>query len=438
MAHGKKKMKTTEHYEAALREYIGNSLAKVLKTPRACLKFPFIDPGSVYDGNLWDWDSFWAVYGLFAYIDSPGPGESVGSALRARIIEHAEGNIRNFLDHQLDDGYIPMLVEVSDADVPYLNARHREGRLMNMHKPFLCQQIALVSGYRGDYSWATDFVPALDRYFARYDSDYHDPDCGLYVWADDIMIGMDNDPATFGRPPSSTANVFLNAFMVMELRAMALLMGHLGKVEAERTYTGKADTLVDRIQAECWDPRDRFFYSVDVDIRTRPYDWFHKGLGVFWKTLPIKIRVWSGFLPMLAGFATRSQAEYLRDHALDCITFSAPHGITSLAMDEKMFCLNASINPSNWLGPIWILVNYVVFRGLMNYGYRSEAAELFRRTITLLGCDLERTGTLHEYYDPWTGLPIMNGGFVNWNILALNMADELRGCAPMNRFLSHG
>ena len=46
-------------------------------------------------------------------------------------------------------------------------------------------------------------------------------------------------------------------------------------------------------------------------------------------------------------------------------------------------------------------------------------------TLLLLGKDLEKTGSLHEYYDPFDGHPIMNAGFINWNVLALNMADEL-------------
>jgi putative isomerase len=421
----------SRRYEAALRDYVGKNIRGVLKAPKACLKHPFIDPGSVYDGNLWDWDSFWAVYGFFAMLDRD---PSLKNALGDLVVEHARGNVRNFFDHQLPDGYIPMMVEVSDKTEPYLNARHREGVLMNMHKPFLCMQAALISGYTDDWSWLTPFRDGFDRYFARYDADYYNANCGLYVWVDDIMIGMDNDPASFGRPRSSTANVFLNAFMVMELRSMALICDRLGEPEASRAFEGKASALAERIQAECWDPRDRFFYSVDVDIKTRQYDWFHKGLGVFWKTLPIKIRAWTGFLPLVAGFATKEQAASLLEHARDPATFRSSFGITSLAMDERMFNVEATNNPSNWLGPIWIVTQYLVSRGLLDYGYRSEAEALAAETLGILGRDLERTGTLHEYYDPRTGLPVMNGGFINWNILALNMADEIRGCPPMSRF----
>jgi putative isomerase len=421
--------KKSEAYEASLRAYIGANLKGVLKAPKACLKYPFIDPGSIYDGNLWDWDSFWATYGALSFLEADPAAKA---ALGARVLEHAEGNVRNFLDHQLPDGYIPMMVEVSDKVEPYLNMRHREGVVMNMHKPFLCRQVALISGAKGDWSWASSLRPGLERYFACYDRNYLNANCGLYAWADDIMIGMDNDPATFGRPRFSTANMFLNGFMVTELEAMAAILSHLGDAAAASSYEAKARELAARIQAECWDPRDRFFYSVDVDIKTRQYDWFHKGLGVFWKTLPIKIRAWTGFLPLAAGFATEEQASSLLAHARDPSTFCSPFGIASLAMDEKMFNVSATNNPSNWLGPIWIVTNYVVFRGLMNYGYREEAESLAAKTLALLGGDLERTGTIHEYYDPHTGMAVMNGGFINWNILALNMVDELRGAPPMS------
>lgn len=35
-----------------------------------------------------------------------------------------------------------------------------------------------------------------------------------------------------------------------------------------KNYSHKAKTLIQSIQNECWDKRDQFFYSVDVDIKT--------------------------------------------------------------------------------------------------------------------------------------------------------------------------
>ena len=43
-------------------------------------------------------------------------------------------------------------------------------------------------------------------------------------------------------------------------------------------------------------------------------------------------------------------------------------GIRTLAPLEKMYNVRASGNPSSWQGPVWINVNYLVFRGLVKYG----------------------------------------------------------------------
>ena len=405
---------------ALLEQYVQEHVRTLLKQPRSFIHYPFIDPGSVYDGNVWDWDTFWSVYGLFSV------SELFPEELNRQILLHAEGNVRNFIDHQQPDGYIPMMIEVAQWPEPYLVMKHKEGVRMNMHKPFLASQIALISRRRGDWEWARDFVAPLERYFTYYRT-YFCERCGLYVWHDDIMIGMDNDPASFGRPQDSTANIFLNSFMVMELQAMADLMEALG-LSGEQYLKHRA-ALIDAVQRECWDPRDQFFYSVDVDIRTRKYDWFHQGLGVFWKTLPIKVRVWSGFLPMLAGFATREQAAALARHAFDEATFASPWGVCTLAKDERMFDLSVTNNPSNWLGPIWLVANYCVFKGLLRYGFRAEAERLAQGSLRLLADDLRKSGSIHEYYNPLTGEPVMNGGFINWNILALTMVRELESSA---------
>ena len=196
--------------------YAEENIDGVLKEPHSFIHYPFIDPGSVYDGNVWDWDTYWSVYSLLPLADTIR-----GGALKEKILTHARGNVLNFLDWQLEDGYIPMMIEVAKWPEPYLNLQHKQGYLMNMHKPFLCQQIRLISEYQKDWSWITGSWEQIDRYFACYQRYYFQENTGLYVWRDDIMIGMDNDPASFGRPKSSTANIFLNSFMVMELEAAA-------------------------------------------------------------------------------------------------------------------------------------------------------------------------------------------------------------------------
>lgn len=86
-----------------------------------------------------------------------------------------------------------------------------------------------------------------------------------------------------------------------------------------------------------------------------------------------------------------------------------------------MYSLQASSNPSNWLGPIWTIVNYLVWSGLRAYGYRSAADELARKTLRTLATCLQRDGSLNEYYHPDTGVPLSHKGFLDWNLLVLEM-----------------
>ncbi|WP_276357066.1 hypothetical protein [Cohnella caldifontis] len=65
---------------------------------------------------------------------------------------HSKGNVRNFLDCQTEDGYIPMMVATldrnSDLPEPYLIQKCKEGFITNMRKPFLCQQSGQTADVR--------------------------------------------------------------------------------------------------------------------------------------------------------------------------------------------------------------------------------------------------------------------------------------------------
>jgi putative isomerase len=43
--------------------------------------------------------------------------------------------------------------------------------------------------------------------------------------------------------------------------------------------------------------------------------------------------------------------------------------------------------------------------------------------VRLLASDLTSSGTLNEYYHPDTGAPVSHQGFMDWNLLVLEMVD---------------
>lgn len=392
-----------------LLKYAESNYRKMLREPEGKLKHPFLVPGSCYSNSLWDWDSWLTDVALSQFI-------------KEDISAYEKGCVLNFLDQTDALGRIPIVI-LPDAVMPEFSTE----KVTNIHKPCLAQHAAfLVKRFDGDASWLS---PCFDRLllFIQFYKDNCRHETGLYFWMDDYAIGVDNDPCTFYRPDKSSASIFLNCMMYRELRAVCYLGTLLGRDVS--VYRKDAEELKNAVREHCYDEKDGFYYSVDVNLRPVEKECFlHAGAPRHWSGLIQRIGCWSGFLAMWSGIATEEQAKRMvRENLLDEKAFWAPFGVRTLSKYEKMYAVKPSNNPSCWLGPIWGVANYLVFRGLVLYGYQKEAALLAEKTLLLFENDLKTSGELHEYYDPETGAPIIHPGFQNWNLLALNMRAWLDG-----------
>jgi len=414
---------TREDYIPLLRSRLSGDYRGMFRSAGGSLSHPFLTPGSEqYADVLWDWDCWLSNIALRQILLETGNPESLAEAL-----EFERGSVLNFLEvarkRPQPDGWIPIRIHRHGDEEPAdIYAR-------NMHKPCLAQHAAFLVREGGEVEWLREHVYALQCFINNY-RNHHRHECGLYFWQDDCSIGVDNDPCTFGRPPRSSGSIFLNSLMYKELLALSYLLGQLDLREVAEQYESDAQELQDAIQRFCWDERDGFFYSVDLNlspVHRGRWD-LHSGQVRDWPCLIQRIGVWSGFLPLWAGIATPEQARRVAvEHYRNAETFNAPSGVRTLSKLEKMYNVRASGNPSSWLGPVWGISNYLTFRGLVNYGLDGDARDLAEKTIRLFGRDIERFGALHEYYQPENGEPILNRGFQNWNYLVLNMAAWLEG-----------
>jgi putative isomerase len=425
-------MKAADTYFPLIEEKLSADYAGMFREPGGALKHPFLTPGSDhYADVLWDWDSWFSNIALRQILVKSG---SVPEQERTRPYER--GCVLNFLEFGGMDGWIPIL---SGRDGP---AKPDHIYEQNMHKPCLAQHAAfLIEADGGDAEWLRSKFYYLQTFLNNY-RNHHRHSCGLYFWQNDVAIGVDNDPCTYYRPPRSSGAIYLNALMFKELEAISYLCRCLELGEIAEHYQKDADNLREAIQAHCWDERDGFFYSVDLNllpVELKRTFGLHQGMPRDWPCMIQRIGVWSGFLALWAGLATVEQAERIVvGQYRDAKTFNAPFGIRTLSRMEKMYNLRATGNPSSWLGPIWGISNYMVWRGLLNYGFRDDAEQLAAKTVQLFGRDLERFGTLHEYYQPENGEPILNPGFQNWNYLVLNMVEWLKGQEPVAEFGMRG
>jgi hypothetical protein len=109
---------------------------------------------------------------------------------------------------------------------------------------------------------------------------------------------------------------------------------------------------------QCWDPVTRFFH--DVDPSTGKPRSFVKHVG--------------GFYPLMLGTATVNQAECVVDHLTNPREFWTDFPVPSMALDAQDF-----IPSGYWSGRSWPPFNFIVLRGLLNYGFFEVADELLRR-----------------------------------------------------------
>jgi hypothetical protein len=427
-------------YAGIIRKSIMRDYPGMLHDPNGALSYPFITPGSVYARELWDWDSWLSDVALCQILIDRDPNLD-----RQKMLSYGRGCVLNFLQAAEPNGVIPIRIQVkprsaAQASLPLTTSGS------NMHKPVLAQHAAfLVKLDHGNAQWLREKFPTLQAFQKNYRDHQFHAASGLYFWKDDLAIGVDNDPATFFRPPNSSASIFLNCLMYKELQAMSYLAQCLQLDEGVRDlYDRHAEELKAAIQKNCWDERDGYFYSVDLNLRpvtnepgiylgTRMV--LHRGHPRDYECLIQRLEGWSGFLALWSGVATPEQARRMvEEHLKNAKTLGAPYGIRTLSKMEKMYGLYASSNPSNWDGPIWGISNYMVFRGLVKYGFTDDAKEMACKTITLFGQDYVKNDALHEYYDPDTGRPIMNRGFQNWNYLVMNMIAWLEARPVVEEF----
>lgn len=406
-----------EKYIAPLKKLILDTYHGMTREPMGILKHPYIVPCSpdspYYSASLWDWDS-WLTSVVLGQVEAD-------SGTRGEFVEYERGCIMNFLELSSDDGFVPICVTSEGSLLS--DPESEKNFTTNMHKPVLAQHAAfLVQRDGGNADWLRPYLGKLEAFLCRYLESYVEKNTGLAYWKNDFAVGVDNDPSVFYKPDGSCGSIYLNCLLYRELLAYGYIMEMAGDMKKANFWRGKAQDLSDAVNKYCWDERDGTYYSVDFALRpVDPDAWLHSGAPRNYPCLIMRIDNWSSFMPMWAGIATAERARRMLERYRDVRTFNCRGGIRTLSRLEQQYDLRASNNPSNWRGPVWGISNYLVFSGLRKYGFTDEAREMAEKTICLFGRDLEKEGSLHEYYNPDTCEPIVTHGFQNWNFLVLNM-----------------
>ncbi len=363
--------------------------------------------GDCYDNILFGWDAHHVALRL----------ASAGEPEWLRFMTE------NFVDQQdAQSGFIPAYFSVDDGIVTAAS---------DVYMPFLAQGVLTYAGVSGDTSWPKSILANLSLYLQYYEEHQQDKS-GLFFWKYCWSGGVDNDLAISFFPNSSLCPPNINSLVYLEYRAMAKLCSMLQEVSKAAEYQRKADSLRDAInnilwmeEYACYAPYNRksgkVSFSLDVGA--------NKGEFAFLS--------WTNLMPLYAAIAPLERGmRTIEEYLLSPMHFFAEWGIRSASKSSEYYNNAVWGNPprfdcperltnSNWQGPVWVLVNYFMFRALINYGYASEAEDAMHNLHKALACDITKNGMMHENYDAETGEPLYAEHFGSWNVLADLMPSEL-------------
>ena len=246
-----------------------------------------------------------------------------------------------------------------------------------------------------DKRFLEEMYQSSKKFYQFYTESRDSDGDGLYEWGGHAILESVRDAlvAVWDEVgwPSNFESLDLNCMMVNEAKALENMARELGLEEEAENWKAKHEKLSRLINQHCWDPENAFYYNVDK----KDNDFSFRKEG------DLKRDEIIGFLPLWAGIASKEQAQGLVDKLTDPDQFWRKNGVPSLSASDSYY--NAK---GYWNGPVWVEWNYLVMRGLLNYGYEEEARELVKRNAGVMIQQLKENHNLWEFYSPdddWAG-----------------------------------
>jgi putative isomerase len=268
-------------------------------------------------------------------------------------------------------------------------------------KPFIAQIALLGNRQSENLQWLSEHYDQMRRFldrWAAYDGDHN----GLSYWPGGAdQAGTDNQGS---RCVGHSEGVDLNCYLYRDYQAMSILANRLGKADDARLWEQRAETLAAKINNLLWDEQDGLYYDRDELTGTLT-----------------KKKAVSCFTPLWAGIIDQDRAKRMvQEHLTNPKEFWTKYPVPSYAISERDFYLGTKHGECNWHGNTWIPTNYMIFHGLVRYGFRQAAEQLAYDTLSLALAN----PTTREYYNSETGEGYGCDPFYGWSSLAYVMPFE--------------
>lgn len=336
---------------------------------------PFIDPA--FNGHIFMWDSHFMLmfgkYGTRAF--------------------NFQNTLNNFYVKQHKDGFICREIKESDGKDFF------ERFDVNSTGPnvFPWTEWEYYLNFNDTLRLKEVFPPLLAYY--QWFKTYRSWQDGTY-YSSGWGCGMDNQP----RLPEGLNHAWEHGHMSwIDITCQQVFAGNilvkmaerLGRLDDVKDIATETEYLKKLINDQLWDDKSAFYYDRFKDGTLSNV----KSIASYWA--------------LVAGIVPNEKADSFITHLTNPDEFARLHRVATLSADHPEF------NPEGeyWKGSVWAPTNYMVLRGLTNYGQDSLAFEIAYNHLNHVIAVYNQTETFFENYAPdkikgndrkdfigWTGL----------------------------------
>ena len=306
----------------------------------------------------------------------------------------AQESQRVYIDQQYDDGLIAYRHGPRGPQVyPH------EG-IPTTSAPFFSWTNWEIYTVSKDRAFLKDAYQAGARFIRYLEAERDRNKDGMFEWGPygiienvrdgwNVVFQLFSEGEDEGRDISHELDVLdLTAEVANEMYYLKLIAKELGDTSGVREWSTKFDRTARLINAHMWDTQDKFYYNVSMTDHSFEFE----GQSLKRKEL-------IGFLPMWARVASKPQAEALVKHLTDGASFWRTYGIPTLAANDPHYTPFVD-GCCRWNGAVWLLWDYMVMRGLENYGYDKLARQVGEKMMLAVSTQLSVNHHFWESYSP--------------------------------------
>ena len=333
--------------------YKALSVNKVnVKSPEGKIDSLWTTPDRVPHRHMWMWDSAFHAIAMVTY------NKKVAEQILLAMLKQTRSN--GFMPHMANP------TDCSDITQPCV----------------MSYSVLFVYNHTKNKEFLRKCVPFLDKYLTFDMSNRDKNNNGLLEWKTEPEYeeckcgesGLDNSPR-FDFDEEMDCIDF-STYFALDTMCLSNIYKELGDKDNQKKWLDISNNTRNKIQELLWDNKDGVYYD-----------------RLFSGKLT-HVLTPSSFLPLLAEIPSKEQAEKMVKVLTNKSLLWSKAPLASISQQDPRF------SNDMWRGGVWININYMIIKGLRNYGYFEIADELRTKTLDTLNKWYKQTGCIFEFFDP--------------------------------------